>query len=295
MDGLPRLGSARPMLSPLPISPPPRTLRALLLIAAPAAAASLAGACGPTADARCDANAWAGQCQLTALNRVREAEFPVPYVVYEAIYTPQPNSYSNITPGPLRVEVQAGSTHEAAVRSHFEQYATVACQEHERAPGTCVPGPVVVQVPPFDPNRYAVQEQQIRGCAQIEDQSTQDRLRELGYGSGQELGSPLPFAQGSATLSGDALTHIEAWAAQLAADPRLECVAIVGEISREEPLPLAEERARQVKQALVARGVDAARLVTIATSVPMSATGEVDRTPDPSLRRVRLRALLRSQ
>ena len=39
----------------------------------------------------CEAGAWSGSCKLHALTKVEDRDLPIPYVVYEADYTPEIN------------------------------------------------------------------------------------------------------------------------------------------------------------------------------------------------------------
>lgn len=69
------------------------------------------------------------------------------------------------------------------------------------------------------------------------------------------------FAKGKAVVPPDAATIIDALADTIAHHPEIELVAFVGHRTPDEPDALAQQRAEAVVRAVVAKGVDASRLV----------------------------------
>ena len=243
----------------------------------------------------CPSEAWDGKCKLHGLTKVEEREMPMPYVVYEAIYTPEANAdYPQFTPGDVRLRFGAPAVHEFALLDHLKQQQEVACRA-PATPSTCLPGEVSADVAPFDVERAAAAAApDIVGCAAIDAPSEQDRLARTRT-EGGTIDERFTFGHGSAALSPDATNTARDVAKHLSDDPNLECVGVVGQTAPGEPISLAESRARAVKQLLVSLGVDSRRLLTIAANASVSASSS--KTPpaiDPESRRVSLRVLLKT-
>src|SRR3954466_7350542 len=120
-------------------------------------ALSLSTGCASESSAHkpCPNPAWAGKCTLRDLKKVEEREMPMPYVVYEAIYTPQPNAeYPQFTPADVRVRFGAPAVHELSLVDHLKPQQVVACRA-AAAPVTCLPEELSVDVVPFDAERAA--------------------------------------------------------------------------------------------------------------------------------------------
>jgi len=220
---------------------------------------------------------------------------PLPYVVYEAIYTPQPNAqYPQFTPADLRVRFGARAVHEFALVDHLKPQQVVACRSAAE-PVTCLPQDVTADIVPFDPERAApVAGPQIVGCAAIDSASQQDRLGRTRT-EGSVISERFTFGQGSSSLSPDASDAARAVAKRMADDPTLECVGVVGQTTPGESLSLAEARARAVKQLLVSLGVDSRRLSTIAATASVyGPAAKTELAVDPANRRVSLSVLLQT-
>ena len=219
----------------------------------------------------------------------------MPYVVYEAIYTPQPNAqYPQFTPADVRIRFGARAVHEFALIDHLKPQQVVACRAATE-PVTCLPQDVTADVVPFDPERVApVATPQIVGCAAIDSASQQDRLSRTRT-EGSAISERFTFGEGSSALSPDASDTARAVAKRMADDPSLECVGVVGQTTPGESISLAEARARAVKQLLLSLGVDSRRLSTIAANAPVyGAASKPESAVDPANRRVSLSVLLQT-
>jgi len=229
------------------------------------------------------------------VTKVEEREMPMPYVVYEAIYTPQTNEeYPQFTPSDVRLRFGAPALQEFALVDHLKRQEQVAC----RAPiaqSSCLPEQVTVDVQPFDAEKAsATQAPSIVGCAAIDAASEQDRLARTRI-EGAPVNERFTFGEGSATLSPDATNTARDVAKRLNDDPSLECMGLVGQTTPGEALSLAEARARAVKQLLVSLGVDSRRLMTIGAHASVANAGPKSQPPiDPESRRVSLRVLLQT-
>ena len=221
---------------------------------------------------------------------------PMPYVVYEAIYAPQPNAdYPQFTPADVRLRFGTPAIHEFALLDHLKPQRIVACHA-AAAPVTCLPEEVSADVRPFDPEQAAAPEapSSIVGCAAIDAASEQDRLARTRV-EGSAISEHFTFGEGSAALPPDAEANAREVAKRLAADPNLECLGLVGQTTPGEPIPLSEARARAVKQLLISLGVDSRRLLTIAANANVSGAGSKTAPAiDPESRRVSLRILLQT-
>jgi len=258
---------------------------------------SLAAGCAGESATRkpCPSQAWVGQCQLHDLTKVEEREMPMPYVVYEAIYTPQANAeYPQFTPGDVRIRFGTPAVHEFALVDHLKPQRIVACRA-AAAPVTCLPEEVIADVRPFDPEQAtAAAAPSIVGCAAIDAASEQDRLARTRI-EGGAISERFTFGEGSAALSPDATDSAREVAKRMAADPNLECLGLVGQNTPGEPISLSEARARAVKQLLISLGVDSRRLLTIAANASVSGGGsKAAPAIDPESRRVSLRVLLQT-
>ena len=261
--------------------------------------AVLIGACGPSASERsCGAEQWAGTCQLTAINKVQEKEFPVPHVIMEAVYTPQRNAqYPSFTPPEAREHFKVLANQEQAVREHVQRQATVQCQLKPPPPGQCMPGTMHLAFQPFDAmaqGSVADTGPKAAGCAQIESQAAQDRMQSQVGSAATSIPEEFQFARGSAEPPADAAQLANQLAQRIRSNAKLECVAVVGQVAPGETQGLADQRARAIKNLLLENGVDPARLMIITTTVPVFGSGAAPPPDDPEKRRVRLRVLLES-
>ena len=255
-----------------------------------------AGCAGESAAHKpCANEAWAGTCSLRDLTKVEERELPMPYVVYEASYVPQPNAeYPEFTPMETRSRFGTPAVHEFALVAHLKQQGSVSCR-WAATPGSCLPGQVSADVSPFDPQQAAAAAApSIVGCAAIDAPSEQDRLARTRSESGV-ISERFTFGEGSAALSPDASYTARDVAKRMAKDADLECLGLVGQTTPGEPIALADARARAVKQLLISFGVDSRRLQTIAANASVSGAGSKTQPAiDPESRRVSLRVLLQT-
>ena len=255
-----------------------------------------AGCAGEGASRKpCPSDAWVGKCNLRDLRKVEEREMPMPYVVYEAIYTPQANaSYPEFTPADIRVRFGTPAVHEFALIDHLKPQQLVACHA-AAAPVTCLPGELTADVVPFDPGQAApAAAPTIVGCGAIDSASEQDRIARTRTDS-STIGERFAFGEGSAALPPEATDSAREVAKRMAADPSLECLGLVGQTTAGEPISLAEARARAVKQLLISLGVDSRRLLTIAANASVfGAASKTQPAIDPANRRVSLSVLLQT-
>lgn len=220
----------------------------------------------------------------------------MPYVVYEAIYTPETNAdYPQFTPSEVRLRFGAAAIHELALVDHLKQQQMVACSSPITA-GTCLPESVRADVVPFDTEKAAAASgPNIVGCAAIDAASEQDRLARTRT-EATAIDERFTFGEASAALSPDATNTARDVAKRLSDDPGVECLGLVGQTTPGEPLSLAEARARAVKQLLVSLGVDSRRLLTIAANASVASTAsKAQPALDPDSRRVSLRVLLQTK
>ncbi|HEY0463275.1 MAG TPA: hypothetical protein VGC79_03655 [Polyangiaceae bacterium] len=260
-------------------------------------ALSLSAGCAGESSAHkpCPSPAWAGNCSLRNLTKVEERELPMPYVVYEAIYTPQPNAeYPQFTPAEVRLRFGTPAAQELSLLDHVKSQKVVACRS-TAAQLSCLPEVTTADVLPFEPGQAtAATEPEIVGCAAIDAPSEQDRLARSRV-EGSAIDQRFTFGQGSAAVSPDATASARDVAEGMAADPNLECLGVVGQTAPGEPISLAEARARAVKQLLISLGVDSRRLLTIAANASVSGnTPKAQPAIDSDSRRVSLRVLLQT-
>jgi len=220
---------------------------------------------------------------------------PMPYVVYEAIYSPEPNpEYPQFTPGDVRLRFGTPAAREFELVDHLRPQAVVPCRAAVE-PNSCLPKEVTADVLPFDPEQTAAAAPPgIVGCAAIDAPSEQDRLARTRT-QGAAVSERFTFGQDSAELSPDATDNARAVAKRMAEDPNLECLGLVGQTTPGEAISLAEARARAVKQLLISLGVDARRLLTIAANASVASSGSKAPPLDPDSRRVSLRVLLQTE
>ena len=181
---------------------------------------------------------------------------------------------------------------EIAARAHLEGHSPAQCRMQPPPPDTCVPGKLALNIPPFQ----AVGGDTVQGptgCAQIENQGTQDHVQG-DLGASETLPEFVVFSEGSAKIEDNASPLVQALAGKLASASDVECVAVVGQIAVGEAHALAQQRAQAVKEALVATGIDASRLMTIAVTQNVFGTG-TERIVDPNARKVSLRIVLRKR
>jgi hypothetical protein len=255
---------------------------------------SLLAACASAPSAPCSAERWEGECQLSSLTKVEDAEFPIPHVVFEAVYKPLQNaSYPDFTPGAVAERSFAKSEHELALYDYLEAHPRVACRTQAPPSSACVAPKVEIALAPFDAaaaTRTAAAPP-VTGCARIEATSTQDQLQ--GARKTQTfVAQRLRFAENSAELPTDADTLTAEVAKLLAERPGIECLGVIGQIAGGEPPVLAEQRAKAVRDLLGAHGVAPGRLLTIGVTAKVFGSGARPEEADPADRRVSFSVLL---
>jgi outer membrane protein OmpA-like peptidoglycan-associated protein len=250
-------------------------------------------ASGSSSMAECSTRRWEGECQLSSITKVADAEFPIPHVVLEAVYTPVSNASSPLTPGAIAERTMARSQYELALHDYLEAHPRVPCRTEAPPNSACVSHKVAITLAPFDPQaaERATAAPAVTGCAQIEATSTQDKLR-----GGQTTQTFVPqrirFAENSAQLPPDADALTAEIAGLLRSKPGIECLGIVGAIAAGETPALAEQRAKAVRDLLAAHGVPATRLLTIGATAKVFGTGARPAEADPADRRVGFSVLL---
>jgi outer membrane protein OmpA-like peptidoglycan-associated protein len=267
-----------------------------VFIAVAAVAFGVASGCSGQGSARkqCPSEAWVGKCALSDLRKVQEREMPVPWVVYEAIYSPQANAeYPNFMPPEAHLQFGALAKNEYALVDHLKAQGTVSCHAAS-TPGSCLPRDLVVDVTPFDPQvAEAAARPRVTGCAAIDAASEQDRLAKS-RAEAPALSERFSFGEGSTALAPEATSDASALAKRMADDPTLECVGLVGQASPGESPSLAEARARAVKRLLVSLGVDSTRLQAIGATASVYGAASASTVPAAEQRRVSVSVLLKT-
>ncbi len=240
----------------------------------------------------CPAEAWVGKCTLRNARKVEDHEMPIPYVVYQAIYSPQHNAeYPQFTPADVLLRFTTPAKNEDALDAHLRSQQVVDCHA-ESTPGTCLPKEVIANVAPFDPEHAPVAAApRIVGCAAIDAASEQDRLA-ASRSKGTPVTQRFAFDEGSSSLSPEATPSATEVAALLRDNPNIECLGVVGQSSPGESPSIADARARAVKQLLVSLGVEGKRLTTIAATGRAYGPSSERDAPDSESRRVTLSVLL---
>ena len=253
--------------------------------------------CASQAPARsdCATQAWSGSCSLRSLTKVEDRDLPIPYVVYEAIYTPQLNpQFPNYTPAEVRQRFGTPAQNEFALQDHLKAQPTVSC-ESPLAQGSCIPEGLTVNVTPFDPEHApSAAPPHAQGCAAIEAASEQDRVNRS-RDNKVVIPERVTFDADSSALSPDATAVATGLAKRLQADPTLECVGVVGQSAPGESPSLAEARAHAVKELLISLGVERGRLLTIALNSSVYGAGAKPPEGGENPRRVSLSVLLKTE
>lgn len=275
----------------------PRNRISLALISSSAFAFLIgAGGCAGQSSARqqCPSQAWVGKCALSDLRKVEEREMPLPWVVYEAIYSPQSNAeYPNFMPPEAHARFGAPAKDEFAMVDQLKAQAIVSCHAAS-TPGSCLPRDLVVDVTPFDPNTAsAAARPRVTGCAAIDAPSEQDRLAQS-RAEAATLSERFSFGEGSTELAPEATSDATVIAKRMADDPSIECIGLIGQASPGESPSLAEARARAVKRLLVSLGVESTRLQTIAATASVYGAASASTVPAAEQRRVSVSVLLKT-
>ena len=270
----------------------PRLVPCVILLSALGALASCAGA----AAAPCAAEGWEGECQLTSLTKVEDAEFPIPHVVFEAVYKPIANPrHPEFTPGAIAQRTFAKAEHELPLYDYLEAHPRVACRTEAPPTSACVAPKVTLALAPFDATAAdkTAAAPPVTGCAQIEATSAQDKLQG-GQSTQTFVSQRLKFAENSAELPPDADGLTAEVAKLLAEKPGIECLGVIGQIASGESPALAEQRAKAVRDLLGAHGVALGRMLTIGVTAKVFGNGARPESADPADRRVSFSVLLES-
>lgn len=238
--------------------------------------------CGRSAD--CQQEAWAGRCVLKGVSTVRTIErFPVAYVVVESWYEPAPQSAPG-APAALRKEFTAEASQESDLKDYLNKFQNVDCHAEAPRGAPCDKMAIDLAIPPFQASAKADNEAP-QGCAQIE--------KGGGTGAAKPIADEFRFEENAVAASPDVQAMADKIARTIKSDPKIECVALSGQISFGEDLSLADQRARLVKDLLIQRGVDAGHLIIFNTTVPIYADiAPQDRFSNPEHRHVRLTIVL---
>lgn len=225
----------------------------------------------------CTPHTWQGMCVLQSLQTVRVTEsFPRSLVTLQVLYAPQPNaSDPRYAPPEIKDTVRAFADDEQALRKHLQKYTPVRCTYVGPTDETCGPGHASVDVPPFVPAETA-QTNQPKGCAALDaDQQNGTPPQPLSPEQTKALNLPerVLFDANSAAVNASAAAVIQQAAGALRAHPGVQCIAVVGHITHGEAFGLAEDRARAVRDALIAAGVDASRVRLFGAAVSMYGEG----------------------
>jgi outer membrane protein OmpA-like peptidoglycan-associated protein len=256
--------------------------------------ASVWGCANSASTARCAPERWEGECQLTSVTKVEDAEFPIPHVVMEAVYRPIANAqYPEFTPGAIAERTMAKSQYELSLYDYLEAHPRVACRAEAPPNSACLSPRVAISLAPFDAEAAArtAAAPPVTGCAQIEATSTQDKLQG-GQKTQTFVTQRIAFAENSAELPPDADALTTEVAKLLNTKPDIECLGIVGQIASGESPGLAEQRAKAVRDLLGAHGVPLTRLLTIGATAKVFGQGSRPAEPDPADRRVSFSVLL---
>lgn len=252
--------------------------------------AAFSGCGGAGGGGACPTESWRGRCHLTGVAKIREADFPAPLVVLEAIYAPERQASSpSYTPPDQRREFRVPAREEYGLRQHLEAHPALECWLEPPPAGTCQPGKVVVQVPEYR-GGAASEESGPRGCAKLESGG----LGGPANGTPDaHYADPFLFQTDATALDGEESSRAETVARKAGADSTVECFAVVGQHTAGESPSLAHERARTLRRLLVASGVPEDRIMTLTQSARALGPGARAPEPDPKERRAYLRVMLR--
>jgi len=242
----------------------------------------------------CRPSTWSGSCRLLQVSKIRESEFPLPNVVLEGVYRPQPQAGgTNLLPADARREFGALAKYEEALRAHIDAHSQVRCYVNPPPPGQCQPGAMVVDVPEFDTTRAqaSTSDSGPKGCAQIEASSSQDKITQNRAPTAL-INEQFEFAENSSELSSTAGPALDALAVRLKQAPSLQCVGVVGAWVRGETIAVAFARSRAVREQLIQRGIAPERLIALTVDPNMVGASGTPEPVDPKARRVTLSVLL---
>lgn len=255
---------------------------------------ALSGAGCAGGQGECHPNTWSGTCKLVQVSKVRESEFPLPNVVLEGVYRPQPDATgATLVPPDARREFGALTKFEEALRTHLNAHPQVRCYVNPPPPGQCQPGPMVVEVPEFDAAHAQASSEDAgpKGCAQIESSASQDKITQ-NSGPTSVITQRFEFTENSAELSPSASADLDALAARIKQARSMQCLGVVGAWVRGETVAVAFARARAVREQLIQRGIEPERMVALTVDPAMVGASGVPEPVNAKDRRVSLSVLL---
>ena len=211
--------------------------------------------------AGCRYQAWTGQCALTDIRTTRMIQRPPQtFVVVEATYEPR-GGPGEFVPPPFKKEAFAGAAYERLLTEHLATYRTVQCSVFEPGNDPCAPK-MTANVPEFLPPR-AEAAAGPKGCAKLERMESSAMAT-----SPVALAGPFQFEPGTAEVSAESRQLAAQAAAQILADPKIECVAIKGKTAPGEDFALANERSQAVKRLLQGSGIESTRITVFEATAP---------------------------
>ena len=155
-------------------------------------------------------------------------------------------------PPGFRKEFTGAADQEAALFAHIRQHEQASCQATEPQGAACDAPTMSIAIPEFVP--VTASKIAAVGCAKLRDGDAHAK---------RDAPIQIPllrFEANSATLSTEGATAADALVARLEAAPRIECIALGGQVALGESLDLASSRASAAKAELIRRGADASRI-----------------------------------
>src|SRR5688572_5854350 len=243
---------------------------------------------------RCPYAGWSGSCTLKSLNRTRQVEFPQPHAVFEAVYTAVQDPNSPNSPPDTREEFKILSKHELEWRDHMMKNGTVGCRVEQSGDGSCTNLKVALALPPFMPSGtgdVAAAPQQ-SGCAKLESGDPSGAAPPTPAQPSNFQPNEFFFEQNVADVNQALIQQVNEAASYLRANPNIECVGVVGQITYGESPALANQRAVTIKNLLQGAGIEEGRITTFTATVRVYGSGGAVPAADPKERKVALRVML---
>jgi outer membrane protein OmpA-like peptidoglycan-associated protein len=244
---------------------------------------------------RCPYAGWSGSCTLKSLNKTRQVEFPQPHGVFEAIYTAvqDPNTPSNAPPD-TKEEFKILSKHELEWQDHMMKNGTVGCRVEQSGDGSCTNVKVALALPPFMPSGTGdvAAAPERKGCAKLESSDSSGAAPPTPAQPSDFQPNEFLFEQNVADVNQALIQQVNAAASYLKANPAVECIGVVGQITYGESPALANQRAVTIKNLLLGAGIEEGRLTTFTATVRVYGSGGSIPEADPKERKVALRVML---
>jgi outer membrane protein OmpA-like peptidoglycan-associated protein len=172
------------------------------------------------------------------------------------------------------------------------KHGAVSCQVAQSGDGACSNVKLMLALPPFLPTGTGDQAAapQSSGCAKLESDP-----------SGAAPPAPTQpsnfqpneffFEQNLSDVNQQLIGQVNAAASYLRANPGIECVGVVGQVTYGESPSLANQRAVTIKNLLLGAGIAEGRLTTFTATRVYGSGGAIPET-DPKERKVSLRVML---